>query len=204
MHFAAPLEVARHMQGFVAPWCIAGGWALDLFLNAVTRAHADIEILVFREDQLALQRHLCGFALARIVEGRELPWPSGENVEESVHQLRARSVDSGFDIFLGESDGARWIYRRDRRLSCPKNDAIQTAPCGLPILAPEIALLFKAKHLLPKDQADFERVVPLLSGRSLDWLRHGLAQAHPESPGTQAINAGRSLPAASATELHFG
>jgi Aminoglycoside-2''-adenylyltransferase len=33
-----------------APWCIVGGWAIDLWLEEHTRPHEDIEISVLRED----------------------------------------------------------------------------------------------------------------------------------------------------------
>jgi hypothetical protein len=46
------------MYGFHKPWCIAGGWAIDLFLDQITREHHDIEIAIFREDQMKLKNYL--------------------------------------------------------------------------------------------------------------------------------------------------
>ena len=37
-------EVARIMSGFPGPWFVFGGWAIDLFLGEVTRAHSDVEM----------------------------------------------------------------------------------------------------------------------------------------------------------------
>lgn len=92
------------MVGFPRPWCIAGGWALDLYLNKITRAHGDIEILVFREDRLALQTHLIGFELTRVAAGKEHTWLSGELLDGDSHQMRARSAKFQFDIFCGDTD----------------------------------------------------------------------------------------------------
>ena len=39
-----PGQVARHLAGITAPWCVAAGWALDLFRGTQTREHGDIEI----------------------------------------------------------------------------------------------------------------------------------------------------------------
>ena len=35
-----------------------GGWALDLFLERVTRVHHDVDVVVDRADQLALREQL--------------------------------------------------------------------------------------------------------------------------------------------------
>jgi len=178
--FGVPCILHEHMREFAMPWFIAGGWALDLFLGEVTRPHCDIEFLIFREDETALQRHLSGFALRQIANGKEVPWPDGQPIDGSIHQLRARRGDFEFDIFLAKSDRHRWYYRRDRRISIPRGNVGMMSRSGLPILAPEVVLLFKAKHLLPRDQADFERVYPLLSCEAREWLMTGIELAHPD------------------------
>jgi hypothetical protein len=43
----ALLQIAALMQRFERPSCIAGGWAIDLFLGRMTRPHKDIEIAIF-------------------------------------------------------------------------------------------------------------------------------------------------------------
>jgi DNA-binding transcriptional LysR family regulator len=61
--FGAPLAVAGLMEGFGRPWCIAGGWAIDLFLGRQTRPHKDVEIAIFRDDQRRLFEHLAGWTI---------------------------------------------------------------------------------------------------------------------------------------------
>ena len=51
MFFRICHSVNDLMTDFEGSWCIAGGWAIDLYLDKETRTHGDIEVLVFREDQ---------------------------------------------------------------------------------------------------------------------------------------------------------
>jgi hypothetical protein len=37
---------ARRPAGVDVPWCVAAGWALDLFRGRQTRAHGDVEIAI--------------------------------------------------------------------------------------------------------------------------------------------------------------
>lgn len=180
--FAIPFRLSAHLTNLGAPWFIAGGWALDLFLDQITRSHCDIEFLIFRDDQLELQHHLAGFALTKITAGTEQPWPPGELVEASLHQMRARSADFEFDIFLADTEADRWIYRRDLRVTRPRVTIGTISRAGLPVLAPELVLLFKAKCLLSKDQVDFERTAPALAADARCWLREALEIAHPGCP----------------------
>jgi hypothetical protein len=41
---------------------------------------------------------------------------------------------------------------------------------GVPFLAPEIVLLFKAKLMRSWDQADFESVAPIVGSERQSWL----------------------------------
>ena len=52
---------ARLLAGLPAPWWIAGGWALDLFVGRQSRAHDDLDVEVLRRDQFVLQRLLAGW-----------------------------------------------------------------------------------------------------------------------------------------------
>ena len=54
-------ELPNVLRDLEAPWWIAGGWALDLFLGRVTRAHNDVEIADFRADVDAVRVALPGW-----------------------------------------------------------------------------------------------------------------------------------------------
>jgi adenylate kinase family enzyme len=181
--FHAPLRLAAWMGDLPCPWFVAGGWALDLFLETVTRPHGDIEMLIFREDQAVLQNYLTmsdGVSLTKLERGVEHPWTRGETLEPSIHQLRARSTDFDFDIFIADSDVEHWRFRRDRRVVRLKNEIGAISAHRIPFLIPEIVLLFKAKLLLEKDHADFTLAAPHLSAEARRWLTGALALAYPE------------------------
>ena len=56
-----PAEVAERLAALTEPWCVVGGWAIDLFLGRRTREHDDIEVAVgpsgFHAARLALADH---------------------------------------------------------------------------------------------------------------------------------------------------
>ena len=41
-----PQDAARRLAGVRAPWAVAAGWAIDLFLGRERRDHEDLEIAV--------------------------------------------------------------------------------------------------------------------------------------------------------------
>src|SRR5262245_29984059 len=88
VHFVGPL-----MAEFPAPWGVAGGWALDLFLGSLTRGHADIDIVIFRQDQLILRKHLRRWTFSKVVEGRREHWSDGEWLSLPIHELHAHPAD---------------------------------------------------------------------------------------------------------------
>src|SRR5262245_45368546 len=47
-HPWTPAQVAAELTGVNVPWCVVGGWAIDLWLGERTRDHEDIEIAVPR------------------------------------------------------------------------------------------------------------------------------------------------------------
>jgi hypothetical protein len=55
------------------------------------------------------------------------------------------------------------------------------------VLAPEIQLLYKCKGLRPKDQADFETVLPALDAARRGWLRSAIAVLSPAHPWLMAL-----------------
>ena len=167
------------------PWGFAGGWAIDLFLGKTSRPHDDVDIAVFREDQTVLYDSLHGWDWSVVRNGRAQGW-RGHWLEAPVHELRARRRD-GFELefLLNERDGPRWRYRRDPRVTAAIDQVVvRSGP--YPALAPEIVLLFKSKHLRPKDDADFVAALPLLAAGARLWLRSALALTHPGHPWISA------------------
>jgi hypothetical protein len=170
------------MRTFPAPWCVAGGWALDLFLGRETRAHADVDLAIFRADQHALQRHLSAWKLLKVEDGRLSPWAAGERIRPPVHEIhamRGHGEPGALEILLNERDGRRWVYRRDPAVTLPAARLIVRGADGVPALCPEVVLLYKCKALRDVDEEDFQRMRPHLDGERRAWLAAALALAGP-------------------------
>jgi hypothetical protein len=80
-----------------------------------------------------------------------------------------------------------WIYRRDPRIRRPYPGIIRHSADGIPYLAPEVVLLFKAGHPRGKDEADFRRVLPLLDRAQRRWLLDALTVTSPGHPWRSAV-----------------
>ena len=178
-----PAVLARRLAGAGVPWYVAGGWALDLFHGEQTREHHDVEIAVpaDRFAEVALRFPDCEFFV--VGDGRAVP-PSAEAMREH-HQTWARERTTGawrFDVFREPHDGDTWICRRDATIRFPYRDIIHHTPAGVPYLAPELVLLFKAKHARPKDRADLDATVPYLTPARRATLAGLLARVHPGHP----------------------
>jgi hypothetical protein len=183
--FFAPRSIARLLADYPQPWAFAGGWAIDLWLDRETRSHKDVDVAVLRRDQTEVRRYLVdrGWTVEKAV-GRELsPWEAGETLELPIHVVWCRNPahDPDFlELVLNEAAESTFLFRRDSSLVLPLDRAFQRSPSGLPILAPEIALLYKAKYPdLLENGGDLLVALPALSPGSRRWLRASLARIHP-------------------------
>src|SRR2546426_8275085 len=138
MAFDPPRHVAAIMRGFERPWFVAGGWALDLFLDRETRAHEDIEIAIFRRDQEAIWRHLSDWAMEKIVPGGGDPKPQawrGERLAPPIHEIHARAVKGDLrdvEVLLDEAWADTWRFRRDLAVMRPVADISLRTKDGVP------------------------------------------------------------------------
>ena len=189
--FALPKRIFQLMHRYDAPWCIAGGWALDLHLGVVTREHHDIEVAVLRRDQALLRDYLVGWHPQVVVPGEpgttyeRRPWEGEQELELPIHELHTRPPQAdvhGLEILLNEADGEDWVYRRDARVRLPLARAIRLTPGGIPYLAPELVLLYKAKHLEERDRQDFATALARLQREQREWLVAALSLTAPGHP----------------------
>jgi hypothetical protein len=175
-----PAEVARRLSGVDARWCVAAGWALDLFRGRRTRDHEDVEIAIPAHAFPAFREALDEFELYAIVDG--LVYELDEASLAASHQTWVREPATGIwrlDVMREPWVGDTWVWRRDPRLRRPGSEVVALTAEGIPYQQPEIALLYKAKHVREKDKADFEGVLPLLSSDQREWLVHALELIHP-------------------------
>jgi hypothetical protein len=171
---ASPLEVADIFSGCQAHWWIAGGHAIELAAGKQIREHGDIDILLLRRDQFAVQRVLPDWQWqAADPPGTLRPWLPAERLPASVHDIWCRPGPSEpwrIQVMLDESSGTEWVSRWDQRVRRPIASIGSVTASGIPYLAPEIQLFYKGKGLRPKDEADFAAVLPMLTRAQRDWL----------------------------------
>ena len=193
------------MDGYRAPWWVAGGWSLELHAATAHRGrirpHADLEISILRRDQRTLFDHLAGWQVCAVVRSGVLEAWDGRPLPASVHQIWARrgpplplhpdrfaADPTLIDFLIEEADGDRWRFRRHAAIARPLAELGAATSRGVPFVRPEVALLYKAKHLRFKDQRDFEASAPTLDTAARAWLAIALEQAHPGHPWRLALD----------------
>lgn len=184
-----PEHAATLFAAFPGPWCIAGGWALDLFVGKQSRDHGDTDILIARTDLGHLHATLPGWSLYG-ASGILTPWDEGTELQEHIHDIWCRRGEGPweFQMMVIETTDDEWIFRRDGRVRGPLDTMILTTDQGLPILAPEIQLLFKSKRPnRPKDERDFATMLPHLDRERRAWLDSALAIVDTENPWRMSL-----------------
>jgi hypothetical protein len=184
-----PAEVARRLTGIAAPWYVAAGWALDLFRGSQTRQHGDIEIAIPAASFPEVRSRFADYAFDAAGSGRI--WANATPGELALtYQTWLRDKATGqylLDVFREPHDGDTWICRRDPAIRLPYGDIISHTSDGIPYLVPEWVLLFKARNMRPKDQADFDGALPLLTQVQREALAGLLERVHPRHPWLLAL-----------------
>ena len=175
-----PGETARRLEHVTAPWAVAAGWALELFVGESWRPHEDLEIAVPapRFDEVRAGLPELEFW---VPAGEGLFRPLAESASES-HQTWALDAVAGawrLDVFREPSAGDTWICRRDPSIRLPHAELVERTPDGIPFVRPEVVLLFKAKRAREKDEADFDALLPRLDATRRSWLTIALERVHP-------------------------
>lgn len=175
-------ELPTLLGDFDAPWWIAGGWALDLFIGRVTRAHNDVEIAVFRDDVETLRRALGGWELFIAESGTFTQWRDHAALPKTAHELWCRERGRAawqLEVLVEERLGDRWSYRRSPDIGVRASDLGRTSGGGLPYIRPEIQLLYKSKDTRPVDETDFLTVLPHLDPAQKAFLAAALWTTSP-------------------------
>jgi hypothetical protein len=181
-----PSRLLEVMRGFAAPWWVAGGWALDLWLGRKTRVHQDVDLAILRGDQHKLYDALPDWELYYATpDHRLVPLRPGGWLEPPLHGVWARPAPDApwlCEFLLNEHEGADWLYRRNPAVRMPLAEMGSVISGGIPILAPQIVLLHKAHEGAEKDEADFRAALPHLSPSAMTWLVRALEETTPEHP----------------------
>jgi len=183
-------EVAHLFRSATFPWWIAGGWGIDLYLQRQTRQHGDIDVLILRRDQRRLRELLGEWDLHAADPpgaGTLRPW-AGDELQLPVHEIWGRVAPDQpwrLEIMLEEAHGGDWVFRRDPQVRRPIGTLGTVNPEGVPYIAPEVLLLFKAEIAQTKVDQDFNAVFPELTATAKKWLQEALDTTHPGHPWIQ-------------------
>jgi len=189
----ADVEVtAQLLVDLSVPWFFCGGWAVDLFVGATSRPHKDVDVAIWRRDQLAVQRYLSarGWRLEKAINGELILWEPGEYIELPTHVIwckRQGAQPSFVEVLFNEIDGATFCFRRDSTVRRALNSAVVHLESGYSVLAPEICLLYKAPYDEEEHDADFYCVLPYMNPDQCAWLRAGLEKLNPGHRWLEAL-----------------
>jgi hypothetical protein len=180
-----PNAVLAWLAGVSAPWWIAGGWAIDLFLGQATRPHGDLDVGIFRRDACAVLAALPGWEVHEAKNGRLSRLAPGVAPRADVNCLWCRvsgETQWMLELLLDESDQDSWVYRRDSRIRRAVSEFLCREDSGLAVIAPEVQLLYKSKEPRTKDHEDFHTVATRLDSSARSWLRRSLSLTAPSHP----------------------
>lgn len=188
MQFKQCTRIKELMAGFDKPWFIAGGWAIDLFIGRETREHQDIEIAIFRKDQLHIKEYLKGWDFKKVVNGKYETW-NGDFLELPLHEMHAGNPQNGecLEVLLNEADKANWLFRRDPAICFPYDFVGEISEEGIPYLKPEIVLLYKVKDTRVKDHEDFLAVKGYFNHSQKRWLKEAIQVHTPGHPWLEEL-----------------
>jgi hypothetical protein len=142
-----------------------------------------VDIAVLRRDQTPLRDHLSGWDLrVAIARGGLIPWPSDLRLDPPLHEVWVRPAGSEewiCEFLMNDASDTDWIYRRDARVTYPLDDLLASRRADLPVLPPEIVLLYKSKDPTHGDVIDFRATYPQLTARAREWLSSALTLTEP-------------------------
>lgn len=200
------LETRALLADYAAPWAICGGYALELFAGQTIRPHGDIDLCIMEQNRADIIAYLLDRDW-RILEyrgmGRVKPIRTPAD-SESGRSLMALLDDCPLvEFFPSEEEGIFYhrfhhtgmdklnfldlLFSREEEGSHIFSPGITRERCdavllreGIPVLAPEIALLHKAAR--PDETStrlDFDSVYPLMNTEQQSWLQDALAALYP-------------------------
>ena len=169
---------------------MAGGWALDLFLGD-GRPHHDLDIGILRQDLHEVVRAFVAWEVFVAKDGALEPLQTGGRARRDVHSLWCRPNATApwtLELMLDDSEDDMWLFRRAPQIRRPLSEIVRFSSLGIPYLAPEIQLLYKAKGLRERDAADFDRTLPRLDPGQREWLLKALLLVHPQHEWVDALS----------------
>ena len=170
---ASVTRVAEIMATFPGEWCLCGGWAVDAWVGRQTREHKDVDLLVFEEDLPSLLSHFAGWELLAhdTVDPDSTQQWNGRSLTLPAH-VHARRDGVNLDVQVSRKDDDSLVITPG--LEVDLQQAVTTGEWGVPVLAPEVVLYYKALERRHQDDLDFAVLEPQLSDAQASWLRDAL------------------------------
>ena len=173
--FELCIKVKNIMNKFGYPWFIAGGWAIDLFLEKETRLHDNIEIGIYREQQMKLFRYLGKYKKyyidnrSRIGKYEKKEWKK-EYLRLPISEIFVEYDGLEIEILLNEKDDFDWIYGKNNKIKHERSNVIRYTDDRIPYLCPEIVLLYKTMEMRNKDKDDILNALKKMNYSEKNWL----------------------------------
>ncbi|MER5927643.1 nucleotidyltransferase domain-containing protein [Streptomyces mirabilis] len=184
-------DVATLFSSVDVPWWVAGGYAIELAVGYSFRDHSDVDVLLLRRDQQVVQQLLPAWEWwPADPPGTLRPWQPGETLSADVHDIWCRPGPSEpwrIQIMLDEAEGQDWISRRCALVRLPIDLLGRNSHEGVPYLAPEVQLFYKARQPRPKDEEDFRAALPALDAGQRQWLATAITLAYGDRPWCEKL-----------------
>ncbi|MFJ4199538.1 nucleotidyltransferase domain-containing protein [Streptomyces sviceus] len=184
-------DVAALFSSVEVHWWVAGGYAIELAVGYSFREHGDIDVQLLRRDQRVVQEVLPTWEWwAADPPGTLRPWQAGEILPNGVHDIWCRPGPSDpwrIQFMLDEAESRDWISRRCAQVRRPIDLLGRHSAEGVPCLAPEVQLFYKASQPRPKDEEDFQAVLPALDAGQREWLAAAITQAYGARPWCEQL-----------------
>lgn len=200
---------ANHLlQDVPITWAICGGFAIDLFLGKETRAHGDIDICVFEKERETISKYMLqndwqvyefrGNGKVRL-QNEDLSSEPGRNLMctkdtcelvkfypcEEDNLLWYEFFHTGLkqldylEFLFNISMEDAFIFDKSKGIKRELSKAILYHE-GIPYLAPEIVLLYKASNADNAEyQYDFEQAYLHMHEEQKSWFLQGLDTLYP-------------------------
>ena len=197
------------MAGSPFQWAVCGGFALDLFLGKNIRTHGDMDLCVLEQDRESIKKYALskgwqvyefrGWGKVRPLE-YHIPSDPGRNlmcVREGCDIVKFYPCeDPGMRYHQFFHTGMKEFYYLEFLFSSTcgedlvldqrnglRRELSKAFLCrdGIPYLAPEIVLLYKASDSEnPAYQLDFTETYPHLNGDQKNWFQAGMKLLYPD------------------------
>lgn len=172
MEFVEPKRIAKLLDYYRGTWGIAGGWAIDLYLNKETWKHSDIDVVILRDEQIKLKNYLSDYQFKFVHAGCLSDWTGEENLALPIHELHGqKKAEETIEVLLNHVKEGKWLFRRNKAITYPEQQFIYKSQLGIPIVCLEVVLLYKAKMNQKKDLWDSQLSLPGLELSKINWLK---------------------------------